>query len=196
MVESNITVDIDIRHGDGGTEVGVRRVQVSRYDDRRSGAVDVTSAELEDGAIDEDVLIDDVFDEGLLRNLDVIRSGVGVVAIGVACSQGDCIVAHGSVGVDGVLHDRGVAVPEVPEPGGHIAGALIGELDGERRIACGNVCGEICRRRCQDGDIIGPGRVREPVGIACVQGDRVGTGARVGVDGVLHGRGVAVPEVP
>ncbi|KAF5038899.1 hypothetical protein DSECCO2_549470 [anaerobic digester metagenome] len=131
-----------------------------------------------------------------LQNGDVINLSLDREPISVARVQGDRVGAGARVGVSRVLHGRGVAVTEVPEPGSHIPGAPVGELHREGRITLGRVCGEGRRRRLQNGETINLGLDREPVSVARVQADGVGAGSFVGVNGVLLSRFFPVPEVP
>ncbi len=124
-IQGNSSVEIDVRYGDRGTSVEVVRIQPSGNNNRCARPVDIIPAEFEGVAVDEYVLVDDEVDEGVFCNPDVTRFRKAGRTVGVACVQGDGVVAGARVGVDGVLFGGGVAIAEVPEPGGDVAGALV-----------------------------------------------------------------------
>ncbi|KAF5038901.1 hypothetical protein DSECCO2_549490 [anaerobic digester metagenome] len=96
----------------------------------------------------------------------------------------------------GVLLGRGVPVAKVPGPRSHVAGALIGELDGERDVALGAVQGKGCRWALQNGDIVGPDLVATPAGVGCGQVDGVDARCFVDIDRILPGRDTTIAEIP
>ncbi|KAF5047075.1 hypothetical protein DSECCO2_464240 [anaerobic digester metagenome] len=77
---------------------------------------------------------------------DVIGPGERVRAVRGADREVHGVGARCSVGMDRVLLRRGVAVAEVPEPGGRVAGGEVSELNREWYRAGGDVRGEVRRR--------------------------------------------------
>ena len=95
-----------------------------------------------------------------------------------------------------VLFIRFISVAELPTPGSDVPTRSIVELHRERHVTLIRHVGEACNRRWKHLNGARHGGDVEPIGVARVQGDRVGPRTCVKVFRVLLGRSLPVPEVP